>query len=85
MAPKRTRKPTPLSIMSPLMRSKQFEAPKGAQTHSGDFSKLQDSQISSIKGSRRYKTFKRQEWENSPGANLVINRKSLNKEQSQRV
>lgn len=37
-----------------------------------------------LKNSRRYKPFKRQEWGNSPGANLVMNCKSLNRETTRR-
>ena len=38
------------------------------------------SVISSGGGQRRYKQFKKQDWDNEPGNNLVINRKSLNRE-----
>jgi hypothetical protein len=34
---------------------------------------------------RRFKPFKRQDWDNEPGANLVINRRSLNKEANRKV
>ena len=34
---------------------------------------------------RRYKPFKRQSWDNAPGSNLVINRKSLNVESNRKV